>query len=67
MRDVSKSITKINEKSQLYVVRGPPVTVLPALWEEWGITDIVWWVSLSKREIGRPIGLTFILFIQGEG
>lgn len=42
MRDVSESITKINPKSQLFVVRGPPTTVLPALWKEWGITDIVW-------------------------
>ncbi|KDE04854.1 hypothetical protein MVLG_04714 [Microbotryum lychnidis-dioicae p1A1 Lamole] len=42
MKDVSESITKINKKSQLFVVRGPPTTVLPALFKQWKITDIVW-------------------------
>lgn len=42
MKDVSESLTELNAESQLFVVRGPPKTVLPALWKEWGITDIVW-------------------------
>ncbi|ORY89279.1 FAD binding domain of DNA photolyase-domain-containing protein [Leucosporidium creatinivorum] len=42
MKDVSESLTELNSDSQLFVVRGPPATVLPALWKEWGITDIVW-------------------------
>ena len=41
MQDVSTSITKINPKSQLFVVRGPPTTILPALFKEWGITHLV--------------------------
>lgn len=45
MQDVSESFTKLNSKSRLFVVRGPPKTLLPALWAEWGITDIVWYVS----------------------
>ncbi|KAK4054503.1 hypothetical protein OIV83_000997 [Microbotryomycetes sp. JL201] len=42
MQDISDNIKKVNKKSQLFVVRGPPTTVLPALWKEWDISDIVW-------------------------
>lgn len=42
MNDVSNQITALNPKSKMFVVRGPPNTILPALWKEWGITDIVW-------------------------
>ncbi|KAI5480156.1 hypothetical protein MNV49_001817 [Pseudohyphozyma bogoriensis] len=42
MRTLSENITKVNPKSKLLVVRGPPTTVLPALFKQWGITDIVW-------------------------
>ncbi|SCV72014.1 BQ2448_4708 [Microbotryum intermedium] len=42
MTDVSDRITSINKKSRLFVVRGPPTTVLPALFKQWKITDIVW-------------------------
>lgn len=44
MQDLSKSISKVNPKSKLFVVRGPPATMLPALFKQWGITDIVWYV-----------------------
>ena len=42
MQDLSANITKTNDQSKLFVVRGSPMTMLPALWKEWGITDIVW-------------------------
>jgi cryptochrome len=39
--DVSKSITKLNIKSQLFVLREPAVTLLPKLWRAWKITHLV--------------------------
>ncbi|KAL8279146.1 hypothetical protein RQP46_008402 [Phenoliferia psychrophenolica] len=42
MADVSQSLTALNSQSKLLVVRAPPATILPALWKQWGITDVVW-------------------------
>ena len=42
MKDVSEGLTALHPLSKLLVVRGPPATILPALWKKWGITDIVW-------------------------
>lgn len=42
MTDLSSRLTAINPRSQLFVVRGPPATMLVALFKQWGITDIVW-------------------------
>ncbi|KAI2794365.1 hypothetical protein POX_a00963 [Penicillium oxalicum] len=39
--DLSKSYTKLNAKQKLWVVREAPQTVLPKLWEKWGITHLV--------------------------
>lgn len=39
--DLSKSITKINKKSQLFVVREAPQTVFPKLFKAWKITHLV--------------------------
>ncbi|KAH7136073.1 FAD binding domain of DNA photolyase-domain-containing protein [Dendryphion nanum] len=39
--DLSKSITKLNPKSQLFVVREAPQTLLPKLFKEWKITHLV--------------------------
>lgn len=41
MNDVSTSITKLNKKSKLFVVREPAVTVLPKLFKAWKITHLV--------------------------
>ncbi|TKA31050.1 hypothetical protein B0A50_02018 [Salinomyces thailandicus] len=41
MNDVSQSISKINKKSQLYVLREPAVTLLPKLFKAWEITHLV--------------------------
>jgi cryptochrome len=41
MQDVSDSIHKINDKSQLLVVRGDPVELLPELFKRWKISHIV--------------------------
>ena len=38
--DLSKSITKLNKKSKLFVLREPAVTLLPKLWKAWGITHL---------------------------
>lgn len=57
MEDLSAGLTKLNPASQLFVVRGPPTTVLPELWKEWGITDIVWCVACSRRRIGADLGV----------
>lgn len=39
--DVSESITKLNKKSKLFVLREPAVTLLPKLWKAWNITHLV--------------------------
>ncbi|KAK3674765.1 hypothetical protein LTR78_005487 [Recurvomyces mirabilis] len=41
MNDVSTSITKINKKSKLFVLREPAVTLLPKLLKAWKITHLV--------------------------
>lgn len=41
MQDVSDSIRSINAKSQLLVVRGDPVELLPELFKRWKISHIV--------------------------
>ncbi|KAK0567180.1 hypothetical protein OC861_002866 [Tilletia horrida] len=40
MEDVSQSLTKLNSKSQLLVVRGDPATLIPSLCQKWGITHL---------------------------
>ncbi|KAL8995748.1 MAG: hypothetical protein Q9169_004576 [Polycauliona sp. 2 TL-2023] len=39
--DLSASITKLNKKSQLFVIREAPQTVLPKLFKAWKITHLV--------------------------
>ncbi|KAK4541395.1 hypothetical protein LTR36_007996 [Oleoguttula mirabilis] len=41
MEDVSRSITKLNGKSKLFVLREPAVTLLPRLFKAWKITHLV--------------------------
>jgi cryptochrome len=41
MNDVSASITKLNKKSKLFVLREPAVTLLPKLFKAWKITHLV--------------------------
>ena len=41
MNDVSASITKLNPKSKLHVVREAPQTLLPKLFKEWRVTHLV--------------------------
>lgn len=42
MQNLSEQLTKLNKKQKLHVVRGPPESVLPLMWESWGITHIVY-------------------------
>ncbi|KAF2161709.1 hypothetical protein M409DRAFT_69523 [Zasmidium cellare ATCC 36951] len=39
--DLSESITKLNNKSKLFVMREPAVTLLPKLFKTWKITHLV--------------------------
>jgi cryptochrome len=39
--DLSKSITKLNPKSQLFLIREAPQTLFPKLFKEWNITHLV--------------------------
>lgn len=39
--DLSKAYTKLNPKQKLHVVREDPRTILPKLWEHWGVTHLV--------------------------
>ncbi|KAK4507359.1 hypothetical protein PRZ48_001094 [Zasmidium cellare] len=39
--DLSQSITKLNKKSKLFVMREPAVTLLPKLFKTWKITHLV--------------------------
>ena len=39
--DVSQSITKLNKKSKLFVLREPAVTLLPKLFKAWKISHLV--------------------------
>lgn len=39
--DLSSSITKLNNKSKLFVIREAPQTVLPKLFRAWKITHLV--------------------------
>ncbi|KAJ9115883.1 hypothetical protein QFC22_005026 [Naganishia vaughanmartiniae] len=41
MEDVSESLTKLNSRQRLHVLRGSPEEVLPVVWKEWGITHMV--------------------------
>lgn len=40
MQNVSDNLTKLNDLSQLLVVRGEPNSLLPELWKRWGITHL---------------------------
>ncbi|CAE7232020.1 unnamed protein product [Rhizoctonia solani] len=42
MNDLSRSLTKLNDKSKLLVVRGSPYSVLPKLFRDWKITHLVY-------------------------
>ncbi|KAF2757915.1 Cryptochrome/photolyase FAD-binding domain-containing protein [Pseudovirgaria hyperparasitica] len=68
--DVSKSITKINPNSKLFVVREAPQTVLPKLWKKWRITHIVFEKDTDAyardrdeavRELARKAGVEVIV------
>jgi hypothetical protein len=39
-RDLSDRLTELNPKSKLFVLRDNPVTILPALFNEWWVSSI---------------------------
>jgi hypothetical protein len=41
MSDLSSSLTKLNPKQKLFVLRGSPEKVIPLVFKEWGITHLV--------------------------
>jgi cryptochrome len=40
LQNLSDNLTKTNPATQLFVVRGPPTTILPALFKAWRITHL---------------------------
>ncbi|PYH82419.1 putative DNA photolyase [Aspergillus uvarum CBS 121591] len=40
-QDLSAAYTKLNPKQRLWLVREAPQTVLPKLWQTWGVTHLV--------------------------
>ncbi|KAH7343748.1 FAD binding domain of DNA photolyase-domain-containing protein [Rhizoctonia solani] len=42
MNDLSRSLSKLNDKSKLLVIRGSPYSVLPKLFHDWKITHLVY-------------------------
>ncbi|TFK71886.1 Cryptochrome/photolyase FAD-binding domain-containing protein [Pluteus cervinus] len=42
MQDLSRSLTARNPKTKLHVIRGSPQKVLPIIFEEWGISHLVY-------------------------
>ena len=48
VQDLDNSLRQCG--SRLYVASGDPVTVLPQLWEEWGVTHTTW----DADETGEP-------------
>ncbi|TPX09775.1 uncharacterized protein E0L32_008966 [Thyridium curvatum] len=51
--DLSKSITKLNEKSKLFVLREGPQTLLPKLFKAWKVTHLVFERDTDPYARGR--------------
>ncbi|KAA1073305.1 hypothetical protein PGT21_007954 [Puccinia graminis f. sp. tritici] len=49
MNDLSKSISRINGRSKLFVIRGEPSITLPYIWRQWGITHLAFEEDDDKR------------------
>lgn len=58
--DLSKSITKLNPKSQLFVIREAPQTLFPKLFKAWKITHLVFEKdtdAYARERDGEVMGL----------
>jgi cryptochrome len=65
MTDLSSSLTELNPKQRLLVLRGSPEKVLPVVWKEWGITHLVFEkVSPSKPLTDANRNKTHLTFIH---
>lgn len=53
MKDLSSSITRLNDKSKLLVIREAPQTVLPKLFREWRVTHLVYEKDTDAYAKGR--------------
>lgn len=65
MEDVSESLTRLNARQRLHVLRGSPEEVLPVVWKEWGITHMVFekvCARLTAAEEHLNPGLTRMIF-----
>lgn len=50
---MSKSITKLNPKSKLFLIREAPQTLFPKLWKAWRITHLVFEKDTDTYGKGR--------------
>jgi deoxyribodipyrimidine photolyase len=63
--DLSASITALNPKSKLFVLREAPQTLLPKLWKEWCISHLVF--EKDTDAYGRERDDTIIKLAEAAG
>jgi deoxyribodipyrimidine photolyase len=63
--DLSKSITKLNPKSQLFVIREAPQTLLPKLVKAWKITHVVFEKDTDAYGRARDAEVTSLMKAAG--
>ena len=59
--DLSKSITKLNPKSKLFLIREAPQTLFPKLFKAWKITHLVFEKDTDAYARGRDAERSWIL------
>ncbi|KNZ51409.1 hypothetical protein VP01_396g3 [Puccinia sorghi] len=66
MKDLSNSISRINEQSKLFVIRGEPSITLPYVWRRWGITHLAFEEDDDERH-SRPRDASIIKAAKDAG
>ncbi|WAQ93053.1 hypothetical protein PtA15_18A109 [Puccinia triticina] len=66
MNDLSRSISRRNERSKLFVIRGEPSITLPYVWRRWGITHIAFEEDDDNRH-SRPRDQSIIKAAKDAG
>jgi len=66
MKDLSNSISRINQKSKLFVIRGEPSITLPYVWRRWGITHLAFEEDDDQRH-SRPRDASIIKAAKDAG
>jgi cryptochrome len=65
MQNLSESLTALNPTTKLLVVRGAPQTVLPILFQEWGISHLVYEVDRAGYAAVRDRQVSDLAFQAG--